>query len=161
MGGWSCGRSDFARFCIIIHELVYFWDGHATCQTKISKHRHCNLTRNVLWSIFLPLCLEREQHTTDKKTTFSAEMLSLSKNALFSVLHARKGNQSKKNDLDTCTAFCIIWLYILPYISIHIYIYIHIAVYVRTIWQIYCVFFFTTVDGSGRRCIFDIEKTWV
>ena len=30
----------------------------------------------------LTLCLESEQHTTDQNSQFSAEMLSLSKNAL-------------------------------------------------------------------------------
>jgi hypothetical protein len=35
--------------------------------------------------MILTLCLESEQHTTDQNTAFSAEMLSLSKNALFFV----------------------------------------------------------------------------
>jgi len=35
--------------------------------------------------MILTLCLESEQHTTDQNTTFSAEMLFLSKNALFLV----------------------------------------------------------------------------
>jgi len=33
--------------------------------------------------MILTLCLESEQHTTDQNTTFSAEMLSLSKKVLF------------------------------------------------------------------------------
>ena len=37
MGGWSCERSDFTRFCIIMHELMWLWDGHATFQTKYFK----------------------------------------------------------------------------------------------------------------------------
>ena len=35
--------------------------------------------------MILTLCLESEQRTTDQNTIFSAEMLSLSKNALFLV----------------------------------------------------------------------------
>ena len=34
MGG---ERFDFTRFCIIMHELVWLWDGHATFQTEYFK----------------------------------------------------------------------------------------------------------------------------
>ena len=50
---------------------------------NISKHNVINLTRNVLSSMILTLCLESEQHTTDQNTTFSAEIVSLSKKVLF------------------------------------------------------------------------------
>ena len=52
---------------------------------NISKHNVICLTRHVRSSMILTLCLESEQHTTDQNTTFSAEMLFLSKNALFLV----------------------------------------------------------------------------
>ena len=70
--------------------------------------------------MILTLCLESEQRTTDQNTIFSAEMLSLSKNALFFVKHFGK-EKCLYNEFDACNEFCITLLYILAYI----YIYVH------------------------------------
>ena len=46
-------------------------------------------------------------------------------------------------DFDACIEFCIILLYILPYV--------HICIYIHTIWQLYC--FFKIVYVSRKICI--------
>ena len=83
MHAGCCERSDFTRFCIIILML--------DVKQTISKHTERDFTRNVLSSMIITQSLESEQHTTDQKTTFSAEMLSLSKNACFLCNMPRKG----------------------------------------------------------------------
>ena len=136
-GGWSCERSDFTRFCIIMHELVWLWDGHATFQTQnFSKHNIYNLTRNVLSSMILTLCLESEHHKTGQNTTFSADMLSLS-----------------INDFDACNEFCI------TYIVVFITMYILPCIFYTHHW--YFFWFFSIVYVSRKIYIFDIEQTWV
>ena len=79
----------------------------------------------------LTLCLESEQHTTDQNSSFSAEMLSLSKNALVFCLAFGQEKMSIYNDLDACNEFCIILLHMLPYIYNIIWITQH------TIWHFF------------------------
>ena len=71
------------------------------------------ILEKICSSKILTLHLGHEEHNTDQKTTFSAEMQSPSKNAFFFVLQAGK----RKNDLysiyngfDSCNAIYIILL---------------------------------------------------
>ena len=85
-----------------------------------------------------------------QNTTFSAEMLSSSRNALFFVLHFGK--------LQWC--WCLHW--ILHSIAVHITI--CTCVYIYTVWQIYC-FFHNSVCFSknmylvlnGHECNFQLR----
>ena len=56
------------------------------------------------------LHLESEQHKTDQKTTFSAEMLSLSfqECLIFSLTCSKRKSGSMYNDFDSCNEFYII-----------------------------------------------------
>ena len=74
----------------------------------------------------------KPQITTVQNTTFSTEMLSLSKNASFFVQHFGKEHMSIYNDFDACNEFCIVLLYILPYVCICIYIYIYMYTHYLT-----------------------------
>ena len=84
----------------------------------------------------------KPQITTVQNTTFSTEMLSLSKNASFFVQHFGKEHMSIYNDFDACNEFCIVLLYILPYVCIYIY----------TLFDKFIVFF-TIVYASRQICI--------
>ena len=107
---------------------------------NISKHNVIlNLTRNVFSSMILTLCLESEQHTADQNTTFSA----VSFQECFFLYSIFGENIVFCNDFDACTEFCIISLYILPYI--YIYIYRH---YLTNLLQL-----FTIVYVSRKICI--------
>ena len=87
-----------------------------------------------------------------QNTTFSAEMLSSSRNALFFVLHFGK--------LQWC--WCLHW--ILRSIVVHITICTYVYIYIYTVWQIYC-FFHNSVCFSknmylvlnGHECNFQLR----
>ena len=87
-----------------------------------------------------------------QNTTFSAEMLSSSRNALFFVLHFGK--------LQWC--WCLHW--ILHSIVVHITICTCVYIYIYTVWQIYC-FFHNSVCFSknmylvlnGHECNFQLR----
>ena len=69
----------FNKVLPVLHYYTLMLD----VKQHISKHMECDFTRNLLSSMILTLCLESEQHRTDQKTTFSAEMLFISKNVFF------------------------------------------------------------------------------
>ena len=73
-----------------------------------------NLTRNVLSSMILTLCLESEQHTADQNTNISA--VSFQKCFIFCIAFWRKHGFLQ-------WFWCLHW--ILHYIVVHIIIYIY------------------------------------
>ena len=121
-GGWSCERSDFTRFCIIMHELVWLWDGHATFQTQnFSKHNI--ILQEMCFHQWFWHCVWKVNTTKLVKILHVLQRCCLFPRIvifLFSILRITCP-YAIYNDLDACNEFCIILLYRLPYIHIYIY----------------------------------------
>ena len=130
-----------------MHELVWLWDGHATCQKK-SKHNV--ILQEMCFHQWYWHCAWKANNARLTRILYFLQRCCLFPRMLYFLLSILEKKKCPDNEFDACNEFCIVLLYILAYRHICV-----CTLFDKIIGFVHSSFMFL------EKCVFDTEQTWV